>query len=275
VASLGFVLWGPETAHAGKPTISIGCVFYPPFFFEDGSELDIKEGGIQQRRVIGLDPGQDVPRILVAEDVEESRTMLVKLLRTVGFQVREAVNGKRTVDIYPEWQPNFIWMDIRMPVMDGLEATRRIKVTEAGKSTPIAALTAHALEEEREEILAAGCDDFVRKPFREQEIFAVMAKHLGLNYVYQEEREEAEPVETDVDLRPEQLATLPGDLLSPLYQAVVELDKARILALIEQIKTIDPPVARALNTCVYKFTLSPLLDLLEKIERPEQGDNHD
>jgi hypothetical protein len=60
-----------------------------------------------------------------------------------------------------------------------------------------------------------------------------------------------------------------------LYQAVVELDKARILALIEQIKTIDPPVARALNTCVYKFTLSPLLDLLEKIERPEQGDNHD
>jgi CheY-like chemotaxis protein len=84
----------------------------------------------------------------------------------VGFDVQEAVNGKQAVEIFHKWQPDFIWMDIRMPVMDGLEATQCIKHTDAGQSTIVAALTAHALEEEKERILSAGCDDFVRKPFR-------------------------------------------------------------------------------------------------------------
>ena len=163
---------------------------------------------MQQRRVIGLEAGQDIPRILVAEDKKASRTMLVKLLRTVGFQVREAIDGKEALDVFHQWQPDFIWMDIRMPVMDGLEATQRIKETEAGKSTVIAALTAHALEEEREQILAAGCDDFVRKPFREHEIFGVIGKHLGLKYVYEDSWEKALPVEPEVEIRPERLAAL-------------------------------------------------------------------
>lgn len=227
------------------------------------------------RRVTGLAPGNPVPCILIAEDNEQNRTLLARLLRTTGFQVQEAADGRQAVEAALQWRPDFIWMDIRMPVMNGLEATRRIREINNGRSVVIAALTAHALEAEKERILGAGCDDFVRKPYREQEIFEVMAKHLGLKYVYEEEPEEAEPVETDVDLRPEQLATLPGDLRSQLYQAVVELDKEQILALIEPIKTIDLHMARTLNTCVQKFALSPLLDLLEKIERPEQGDSHD
>jgi DNA-binding response OmpR family regulator len=140
----------------------------------------------------------------------------------------------------------------------------------------VAALTAHALEEEKERILAAGCDDFVRKPFREQEIFEVMAKHFDLKYVYEDEPVASDAVaETQAQLTPQQLMALPADLLRRLHDAVVELDNEQILALSEKIKLIDAHVARALETCVKKFALSPLLDLLEEIERPEHEDSND
>ncbi|MGD9009891.1 MAG: ATP-binding protein [Desulfobacteraceae bacterium] len=251
-----------------------GSTFYFNMEIREGRASDIKEKR-PERRVIGLEPGQDIPRILVAEDIEASRTLLVDILTAVGLDVKEAANGKQAVELFHRWQPDFIWMDIRMPVMDGLEAAQRIKKTEAGKSTIVAALTAHALEEEKEQILSAGCDDFVRKPFRLNEIFDVMGKHLGLKYVYGESREEALPAEPEVELQPERLAALPADLLRRLYDAAVELDKGRILALIEQIKTLDAHMARVLETSVKKFTIGPLLELLEKIDRPKHGDRHD
>jgi CheY-like chemotaxis protein len=148
--------------------------------------------------------------------------------------------------------------------MDGLEATQRIKRTEAGKSTVIAALTAHAMEEEREKVLAAGCDDFVRKPFREHEIFGVMGKHLGLRFEYEDSRAKTVAVKPEVEIDPQRLAALPADLLSRLHDAAIELDRDRILVLIEQIKPIDAHVARVLETSVKKFALGPLLDLLKK-----------
>ena len=241
----------------------------------ESGEAYIKEKAVRQRRVIGLEPGQDIPRILVAEDMEESRTMLAKLLRTVGFQVREATDGKQAVKIFHEWQPDFIWMDIRMPVMDGLETTRHIKKTEAGQSTVVAALTAHALEEEKERILSAGCDDFVRKPFREYEIFDVMGKHLGLRYEYEDSRAEAVPAEPEVEISPEQLAALPADLRRQLHKATVELDRKGALALIGKIKTIDAHIAEGLEFFVRNLAFELLLDLLEKKEQSEQEDSHE
>jgi Amt family ammonium transporter len=209
----------------------------------------------------------------VAEDIEESRTLLVNILNTVGFDVKEAANGKEAVEIFNQWRPHFIWMDIRMPVMDGLEANRHIKKTDAGKSTIVAALTAHALKEEREHILAAGCDDFVRKPFHEQEIFEVMAKHIGVKYVY-EKREDAVPVELEAAIQPEQLAALPADLLSQLHQAVVELDQEQILALIERIKTVDAHIVEGLNSFVSNLAYEPLLELIEKCNPPIEEECH-
>jgi signal transduction histidine kinase/ligand-binding sensor domain-containing protein/FixJ family two-component response regulator len=248
-----------------------GSTFRFKIDIREAAESDIRARAMHHRPVIGLEAGQEIPRILVAEDKSDSRTMLVKLLRIVGFQVQEAADGKQALDIFHQWQPDFIWMDIRMPVMNGLEATRRIKETEAGKSTVIAALTAHALEEEKERILASGCDDFMRKPYREHEIFGVMGKHLDVRYVYKESRETAAPIESEVEIGPEQLAALPPDMLSRLKDAAVELDRDRILALLEQIKAVDEHMARILEASANKFAMGPLLDLLEKIERPEHG----
>jgi signal transduction histidine kinase/DNA-binding response OmpR family regulator len=250
------------TSHVGK-----GSTFRFEIQVRVGTDADIKEDVLQQRRVVGLEPGRDIPRILVAEDHEESRMLLVNLLQTVGFQVREAVDGRQAVEIFHQWQPDFIWMDIRMPVMDGLEATRCIKASEAGKKAIVAALTAHALEEERELILAAGCDDFVRKPYREQEIFEVMRKHLGLKYVYEEERKEEVPVEKTSELTPRQLADLPADLLRRLHQAVVEVDQTHAVALMEQITQHDAAVGNALLAFAKKLDYGRLLFLLKSRNR--------
>jgi PAS domain S-box-containing protein len=256
-------------------TLGKGSIFRIEIAVSEGSQADIKEQTIQLKRVIGLEPGQDIPRILVAEDREESRAMLVKLLRIVGFHVQEALNGKQAIEIFQQWQPNFIWMDIRMPVMDGLEATRHIKETETGKSTVVAALTAHALEEERKQIMAAGCDDVVRKPLREHDIFDVMKKHLGLSYVYEEAGEETVPVKSEVEIGPEQLAALPSDLLSQLYQAALELNEQQSLVLIEKIKPIDAHIARKLEVLVKNFAYDSLQDLVKRSERSAPGDTHD
>lgn len=212
-------------------------------------------------RIIGLADGQPHYRILIVEDQMENRLLLRRLLDPMGFELSEAINGQEAVEIFARWRPDLIWMDIRMPVMDGMEATRRIKATAAGKDTKIIALTAHALEEERRVILAAGCDDLVRKPYRETEIFDTMARHLKLEYKYTKEK--ATPVGPETEVRPEKLAALPRELLGQLHQAVVELDMARTLSLSRQITTQDATLGSALETMAARLDFSCLLRLLE------------
>ncbi len=92
--------------------------------------------------------------------------MLQRLLVDAGFQVRVAEDGAQGVEMFRTWQPQFIWMDLRLPIMGGLEAAREIRALEGGRQVKIVALTASAFARQREEVLAAGLDDFVRKPYR-------------------------------------------------------------------------------------------------------------
>jgi CheY-like chemotaxis protein len=251
-----------------------GSTFYVNIDIKQGSQADIKkETPIQ--RVIGLEKGQTIPRILVAEDIEESRTLLVKLLNMVGFDVKEAANGKEAVEIFNQWRPDFIWMDIRMPLMDGLEASRRIKQTDAGKSTIVVALTAHALEEERKDILAAGCDDFVRKPFREQNIFEVMAKYLGVKYVYEKLQEAVPPSAQDaaepaalVDAG--QLAELPRALRSELEGALQHIEREAVQDAIAKIASHNPALADTLAAEARDLQFGRLLRMV----RAASNSNH-
>ena len=220
-------------------------------------------------RIRGLVEGQPRYRLLIAEDQQDNRLLLRRLLSPLGFELREAVNGQEAVTLFEQWHPDLTWMDIRMPVMDGLEAVRRIRGTKAGADTKIIALTAHALEEERGPILAAGCDDLVRKPFREQELFDALARHLGLKFVYDrapgsQHTEDA----SGLSVRPEQLEALPAQLLQDLRQAVIELDTIRTQALIEQVTERDASLGRALNSLAWQLDYKRLLKLLEKGHAP-------
>lgn len=145
-----------------------------------------EQKAIARRHVLALEPNQPTYRILVVDDMDNNRQLLVKLLEPLGFEIREAANGQEGVDLCESFKPHLIWMDMRMPVMDGLEATRRIKATPHGKATVIIALTASSLEEERSIILEAGCDEFMRKPFRDEDILEAMKNHLGVRFVYEQ-----------------------------------------------------------------------------------------
>jgi PAS domain S-box-containing protein len=255
-------LMGGQIGVASKP--GKGSAFYfeiPVRVLPSVAERD----ELKPRRILGLAEGQPRHRLLIVEDQPENRLLLRRLLDPLGFELREAANGQEAVALFEQWHPDLIWMDIRMPVMDGLEAVRRIRATKAGADTKIVALTAHALEEEREPIMAAGCDDLVRKPFREQELFEALARHLRLKFIYETApRQESTPEVPGLTLNPEQLDALPAQLLQELRQAVVELDTARTHALIEQVAERDASLGRALNTLATQFDYERLLKLLER-----------
>ena len=139
---------------------------------------------IRKDSVIGLKPGQKLYRILVADDRADNRELLKIMLTSVGFEVEEAQNGNETIAKFKVWSPDLILMDMRMPVMDGYEATRKIKAMENGK-IQIIAVTASAFQEDRQKVLTCGADAYLRKPFKEHEVFECIGSCLGVKYVYE------------------------------------------------------------------------------------------
>lgn len=149
-----------------------------------------------------------------------------------------------------------------MPVMDGYEATRRIKATDQGRDTVVMALTASAFEEQRAEVLSAGCDGFVRKPFREEEFFAVMAERLGVRFVYESDSVSA-PAKPSRGLTSEDLSVLPLDWMAELNQAAAQADADLIARLLEQIEPDHGVLAGALKDMVHDFRFDRLMDLTD------------
>ncbi|MBF0241574.1 MAG: transporter substrate-binding domain-containing protein [Desulfamplus sp.] len=150
----------------------------------------------KKRRVLGIkkssitsgiseNRGQNGCKILVVDDKETNRDVLTRLLAPVGIVVKEASNGKEALDIFYEWQPQMVLMDIRMPVMDGVEATKKIKSSKMGDKTFVIVVSASAMEEQRIEVMASGADAFIRKPFQESEIFNAIETYLGVEFIYE------------------------------------------------------------------------------------------
>src|SRR5215470_7304054 len=119
-----------------------------------------------------------MPKILLVEDNEMNRDMLSRRLTRNGFEVAIAVDGQQGVEMAASEQPDVILMDMSLPVMDGWEATRRVKADPATRAIPVIALTANALVEDREKALAAGCDDFDTKPVELPRLLEKIKKHL-------------------------------------------------------------------------------------------------
>lgn len=141
-------------------------------------------GPRHRRRVMAVAPDQPECRVLIVEDEPLNRAVLLQLMRDTGFGVRVAADGSEGVDLFRAWRPHFIWMDMRMPVMDGVAATRAIRALPEGGTVKIAAFTAHACPANHDEILAAGCDAVLTKPIRDNELFEAMERLLGLRFLY-------------------------------------------------------------------------------------------
>lgn|GEM_PF-837864 len=245
-----------------RSEVGKGSVFY----FEIPVTLSTDSGiTVEQNhgKVIGLVEGQPNYRLLVVEDQFENRLLLHKILEPLGFELRDAFNGKEAVMQYEIWKPDLIFMDMRMPVMDGLEATRCIRASENGSKVKIVALTAHALENERVEILNAGCDDLIRKPYRESELFEALTKYLDIHFLY--EKSEVEVINSDQNINEDQLKTLSMELLEMLHHALVLLDEDECLKVAGMISDINSDLGEQIRSKVEKFQHDELLLVVNKL----------
>ena len=217
---------------------------------------------LSTKRVLALAPNQQSYRILIADDNPENRKLLIEMLSPFGFELQQATNGIEAIEIWQQFSPHLIFMDMRMPVLDGIYATKQIKATEKGQATAIVAFTASSLEQEREHILAAGCDDFIRKPYRETDIFDVMHKLIGVRYVY-DRATATTTTETTSDMLTSGFASLDADLVNQLRQAIIDLDVETIEIYIDQIKNDNEPLANALACLAKNFQFEQLLALTQ------------
>lgn len=260
-------------------TVGKGTVF--SFHIQVTTSLALEVKTTQKtQKVIGLAPNQRKYRILVVEDSADNRLLLIKLLTAVGFDVREAKNGQEAVEIWSSYSPDLIFMDMRMPVMNGYEATKEIKTHLQGQATTIIALTASALEEEQAIVISAGCDDFMRKPFQEETLMQKIAQYLGVKYLYEEIKQEDQqsllhkPQEAllDVSINLDQclvfhLSKMPNDWVKKLEEAALKCMDYVIIELLLQIPPDQAPLAQILEDWANNYMFDRIIDLIQEQSR--------
>ncbi|MBD2690282.1 MASE1 domain-containing protein [Anabaena catenula] len=218
-----------------------------------------------RQRVLALAPGQPTYKILTVDDKPINRQLLFKLLSPLGFEIKEASNGQEAITIWDAWEPHLIWMDMRMPVMDGYEATKYIKSTTKGNATAVIALTASVLEEEKAIVLSAGCDDFLRKPFAEHTIFDALAKHLGVKYIFAETHSaNLEHIE-EKSLTSDSLTCMEQEWINQLYEAALEANTNLVMELIKEIPKTETFLIQSLTKLARQFEFEKLVDLAEPL----------
>jgi signal transduction histidine kinase/CheY-like chemotaxis protein len=244
--------------------VGAGSVFRVELPVEEVGSEAVPRQGPDERRVVGLQPGQPSYRVLIVDDKEDNRLLLVQLLRPAGFETRQAANGEEAVRECTAWQPHAVLMDLRMPVMDGYEATRRIRAGDHGGEVKIIAVTASAFEEDRKGILAAGVDDYLAKPFREPVVFAKLATHLGVKYRYEADhvRSDSATPSGSAALAAAIPASVPATVLSDLRSAVLVADIDLALRIIERIEPFDAGCSEALRHLAERFDYEALLTLV-------------
>lgn len=228
------------------------------------------------RRVVALADDDISYRILVVEDVAENQQLLVSLLTTVGFEVKTAANGQAATDIWRQWRPHCIWMDLYMPEMDGYAATRQIR-SEQLKIAPeqppvIIAISASVLDRFHSDLSSSGFDDYVSKPFQVNEIFEKMARHMGVRYQYANEAP-INPVLADsqpqlsadpafIEELRSQLKAQPSDWTDAFYPAALGAREQQVQQLIAQLP--KGPLAEVLQSCLEQLRF----DVIRQIAVP-------
>jgi PAS domain S-box-containing protein len=264
--SRGFArLMGGEITFTSQPGVGSAFRF----------EIPIERGGVAAaarnvpRSVIGIRGETMAPKVLVVDDQPENRGWLAELLTCIGFSVREAENGQTAIRDWKEWNPGLILMDLQMPVMDGLEATRRIKSDPRGKETAILALTASAMDADRQTVLLSGADDFLAKPCHEAELLDKIRMLLNISYDYEEISDTgANSFSGEKTATAESLGKFPLELIHQLQKAIVVGNKKLLDNLIDRVReTEDAGSARGLQALADSYEYDTLTRLLEEAGR--------
>ncbi len=234
----------------------------------------VRQDQTPTKDVTGMDPVQQDLKVLIVEDQANNRLLLKRILSVLQVRIKEATNGKEAVERFKTWQPDFIWMDIRMPVMDGEQATKVIRSLPGGDKVVIVALSASAFNQERESIKKSGIDDFVLKPITIDKIYECMKQHLNLRYIYDsqgtntgniisDQNEPIGPVEKR-ELVP-LIESMDKSLMDELYEASLLLSMDEMQEVIDRVKEHDSHLAELLKKLGMEFRYDVIIDAITEV----------
>ncbi|MBW4615386.1 MAG: response regulator [Desmonostoc vinosum HA7617-LM4] len=273
-------LMGGDISVSSNPGMGSTFVFDIQVGLAESNEIKINQSKCQ---TFGLASTQGKYRILVVDDVTESRLLIVKILTSIGFEVNEATNGTEAIAHWESWQPHLIFMDMRMPIMDGYEATRIIKAREIdikkmlphtphplhlpNANTIIIALTASAFEEERQKILSLGCDDFIRKPFTQDVLLEKLSEYLGVKYINSIEVANTAVVDQKIQTFDNEgelsrlLSQMSPEWLDKIHYAAASCSDDLILELLEQISPDSEQIFQVFKDLANNYQFEKIMEL--------------
>jgi two-component system, sensor histidine kinase and response regulator len=223
-----------------------------------GAFSDLAQRGSPRAGPVKLVPGRPPPKILVVDDEEDNRVVLAELLESAGLLVIVAVDGLEALERFAAEQPDFVFMDVKMPRMDGIEAIRRIRQRPEGAKVPIVALSASVYEQESGLVVREGANAFIAKPFREERIWEILEAELGVSFVGSGHEGAApppgEPSRDDV-------AALGEESLSALRAALENGDVDRAGELLSSLGDRHAPVVSVFRRRLADFDIEGALAL--------------
>lgn len=235
------------------------------FYIQVDLGESFQEPIVTQATVVGIEEPQSSLRILVVEDQPDNRQVLVMMLEAVGFEVKQAQDGQQALNINQAWQPHLIWMDLQLPLLNGLEATKQIKA-QSHNPPVIIALTAQALESDEVKALKAGCDGYLRKPFEAAQIFDKMAQHLNLTYRYKA-LHHSKSFDNTNSLTADKLDKMPVSWVELLCEAATLLDEEMLVLLLKDIPTEHQALKSSLEYLIATYRYDIIMESAQAVLR--------
>lgn len=243
---------------AVSSTIGKGTSFYFHLNVEIAAESGVERNCRSDSTVVDTSEYNGV-RILIVDDNGANRLLLWDLLEPLGFQLHEVANGEDAVLVCDSWHPHIILMDMAMPVMDGYEATRRIKSKPDSRDTVVIAVTASAFQEDYQQILESGVDDFLAKPFTREQLFETLRGHLDETTHAARGKRSVEPLDAPALTS---LDEVPDRLLDEMRDAVKGGHIERLTSLVDSIRGAAPAFASTLDQLAKEFDYAKMLAIL-------------
>ncbi len=203
-----------------------------------------------------LAPGYQVSA-LVVDDVKASRYILAEILCDLGIDVRQAANGQDCLDQIHEWPPDIVFMDIRMPVMNGITTIRHIREEFSDKISCIA-VTTSTLKQDSDQLLQAGFDDFIGKPYRFDRVYKCLDKYLSVEFEYNKSEQPAETLDLTK-------LSLPQSLHERLTEAAELSNLTALEALIVELATEQQALATTFKKCLDNYDTDAIVDMLNEV----------
>ena len=233
-----------------------GAEFAFSFKYLEGNESILKSDK-EELQVASLSPEMKGLKVAIVDDRFENRDILYKKLNPLGFDTRMAENGKEAVELYKEWKPDIILMDVVMPVMNGVEATRQILKIAGNHKVKIFVVSASALESEQKEIMEIGATVFIKKPVMFNLLLTEMHNKAGVKFIYKEEEKKKETIKNSMP------SDVPEHLKVSFLKASEEGDFTLLQDLLETLEKETGKSFKFIEDCINEMEFEAIINWLE------------